>query len=155
MATLAEALEASYEPQKYDCSGFVKAAVNGLDNASLKVPTDDDADSLIDYWSKNWVVVDGGLAAANLAASGRLVVAGVRSGEYSPARDMGHVVIIAPITKDGPVTTKDLYHGKYPRAWGGDIGRTYMSKGTLSVGEIFNRGVRDKIHYFTPPLVIK
>ena len=133
----------------------MKAAVNGLDNAALWLPPDDDADALIDYWSKNWVAVKNGLAAANLAASGRLVVAGVKSDEYSPARDNGHVVIIAPITTSGPVTSKDLYHGKYPRAWGGDIGRKYMSKGTLSVGEIFNVKVRDKVHYFTPPLVIK
>jgi len=83
------------------------------------------------------------------------VVAGLQSGEYSPKRAMGHVVIIAPITKNGPVTPDDLYHGEYPLAWGGDIGRTYMSKGTLSVGEIFNKSVRDKVRYFTPPIVSK
>jgi hypothetical protein len=152
MASLADALEQSYEPQKYNCSGFVIAAVNSLEDAGLRLPTDDNADSLIEYWSTHWVSVDGGLAAANLAASGRLVVAGARSSEYSPPRNNGHVVIVAPITKDGPVTATDLYRGKYPRAWCGDIGRKYMSKGTLSVGEIFNVAVRDKIHYFTPPV---
>jgi hypothetical protein len=155
MATLSDALELSYEPHKYDCSGFVKAAVNGLEDAALELPAEDDADALIDYWSKNWVAVDGGLAAANLAASGSLVVAGVQSGEYSPKRDMGHVVIIAPLTKNGPITADDLYHGLYPLAWGGDIGRAYMSKGTLSVGEIFNKSVRDKVRYFTPPTAAK
>lgn len=150
MATLSEALEGAYEAYKYDCSGFVRETADQLADPAVKVPPGN-ADAQMDYFEKYWVKIDTALHAAVLATEGRFVVAGVRSDWYKVKRKNGHVVVIQPVATAGPVTAKDLWRGKYPRAWGGDIGRSYMSKGTRSVGEIFAVEVRDKVRYFAAP----
>lgn len=149
MATLKEKFQTVYDgsnsagvPNKYNCSGFVRGA---LDAAGFRLEGDD-ADDQIDYMETNWDSIGVGkhVEAADKARAGFLVVAGVKKDEYVPKRDHGHVVVLIPTE---PVKR---YHGKYSNAWGGDLGKKYMSEGTLSVGEIFAVQVRAKIRYYTP-----
>lgn len=145
--TLTQILARAYRDEWDNCSGFVRIVA-----AELGFPIRGaEADDQLDYLEANWLRLKNGLHAAEVAAEGRLVVAGVKSSDYPPPRKHGHVVVIPPIRLGLPVSGADLYRGAYPPAWGGDIGRRYMSQGNLSVGQIFNQQVRDKVKYYTPP----
>jgi hypothetical protein len=151
MATLKEAFKTVYDASneagvenKYNCSGFARDAVEA---AGFQLEGGD-ADAQIDFMQANWDCIGIGkhVEAADKAKAGFLVVAGVKKDEYEPKRAHGHVVVLIP------TEPANRYHGKFARAWGGDIGKTYMSEGTLSVGEIFAVQVRSKIRYYTPPV---
>lgn len=140
--------ESAYDRHKYNCSGFVRDAASALGFRIVGAQADDQ----LDFMEQHWVRLKDGMHAAEVASQSFFVVGGVKSTDYTPARNHGHVVIIHPLpTAELPVTKADLYRGVYPRAWGGDIGRKYMSTGNKSVGEIFNTRVRDKVRYYTPP----
>ena len=82
--------------------------------------------------------VDDRATAVTAVHAGALVIAGLKSYEHTPARNNGHVVIVV----DGT-----LYRGIYPMVWGGSIGNA-QSKGTKSVGEVWNRADRDAVLYY-------
>lgn len=147
VATFRQILEQAYESNEYNCSGFVRDTATRL---GIRI-VGDTADAQIDFMEMHWVHVRSGLEASVLASSGFLVVAGVKSTDYQPPKAHGHVVIVRPVLKEGPISAADLDQGKYPRVWGGDIGRTYMTRGQRSVGEILRRQVRDAVRYYTPP----
>jgi hypothetical protein len=149
MATLKPIFEAAFEKHKYNCSGFVRETAAAL---GFKIEGAQ-ADNQLDFMEAHWIRLKNGIQAAEVASQGFFVVAGVKSTEYKPRRNHGHVVVIKPLSPDQlPVKKSSLYHGVYPRAWGGDIGRRYASQGDKSVGEIFNVAVRDKVKYYTPPV---
>jgi hypothetical protein len=151
MATLKERFQLVYDStdaagrrNAHNCSGFLRGAVKEA-GFSVEGAT---ADQQIEYMEKHWTKLGVGthVKAADAAQAGFLVVAGVKSSEYQPKRTNGHVVVLIP------TDPKQRYHGKYAKAWGGDIGKKYMSNGSLSVGEIFAVQVRDRIRYYTPPV---
>jgi hypothetical protein len=126
---------------KFNCSGFVKGV---LKDTGQDIPSGLNADGLIDYWEANWTRVQNIEMAIAAANGGQLVVAGLKSTDYTPAKSNGHVVVVIP------TRAEDLYRGTYPKAWGGDIGKKYMSRGNKSVGEIFSRKMRDSLRFYTP-----
>ncbi len=121
-----------------NCSGFLKAVAK-----KLGVPVDETAvaDGLVDLFAadpESWTPLASGAEAARAAETGTFVVAGLRSDEHRPKRGQGHVVIVVP----GP-----LYRSLYPTCWGGSTGGA-QSKGTKSVGEVWNRVDRDAVRYW-------
>jgi len=118
-----------------NCSGFVKSVAKKL---GVKISDFANADGIMDEISKTWSPVSSGKDAAKQAAAGMLVVAGLKAKSHTPARANGHVVV---------VITGPLYRNTYPLCWGGSIGSA-QSKGTKSVGEVWNRTDRDNVAYY-------
>jgi hypothetical protein len=121
-------------PNSKNCSGFVKSVCK-----LLGVPMDEtaQADGIVKAMS-SWAEIATGKEAAQKAASGKLVLAGLTSADHTPKAHNGHVVV---------VVSGELYRSKYPQCWGGSIGSA-QSKGTKSVGECWNRTDRDKVKYY-------
>lgn len=123
-----------YAAYSGDCSGFVHAVTTELGH-----PLSGNANSMMTALagSSAWQSID--RAEAVEAVKGNtLVVAGLKSGDHNPARNNGHIVIVV----DGT-----LYRGLYPIVWGGSIGNA-QSRGTKSVGEVWNRSDRDAVLYY-------
>lgn len=118
-----------------NCSGFVKAVAK-----KLGVPLGEtlNADGLVDAISSSWTKLASGKDAATEAGLGKFVVAGMRAKDHAPSRNHGHVVVIV---------SGDLYRDKYPKCWGGSLGSA-QSRGTKSVGEVWNRADRDNVGYW-------
>ncbi len=126
------ACKKAYEKWSGDCSGFVKAV-----GAELSIVLIGNADAIVESMGKVWTATDAA-SCLQWVRSGRLVIAGLSSKSHTPARNNGHVVVIV----DG-----EMYRGKYPRCWGGSLGSA-QSKGTKSVGEVWNTKDRDAVKYF-------
>ena len=150
MATFRNILETAYSTNgnEYNCSGFVRDVAAGI---GVKI-VGENADAQLDFMDRHWVRIKTALEATVLASRGFLVVAGVKSSDYNPPRKHGHVVIVRPVSKKGAVDSSDLDRGKYPRVWGGDIGRKYMSQGELSIGNMLRKEVRDTVRYYAPSI---
>ncbi len=123
-----------YPAYSGDCSAFVRAVTQELGHA-----VDGNANGIMRELagSSAWEAVDRAAAVVAVKA-GSLVIAGLKSGDHNPPRNNGHVVIVV----DG-----DLYRGTYPLVWGGSIGNA-QSRGTKSVGEVWNRTDRDSVLYY-------
>lgn len=119
---------------KNNCSGFVKSVAQKL---NVPLPSVQ-ADGIVDSISKSWTKINTGVEAANKAAAGFLVLAGLKASDHSKKASQGHIVIVI----SGP-----LYRGKYPKCWGGSTG-TAQSNGNKSVGEVWNTADRDRIAYY-------
>lgn len=133
---LQAALTVAYKASSNDCSGFVKKVASELGQILVG-----NADTLIDTFRQSFRNVETVTEVLQLVRLNRFVVAGLKSSEHSPKRAHGHVVVII----DGP-----LYHGKYPKCWGGSLGSA-QSDGTKSVGEVWNTRDRDNVQYFVAP----
>jgi len=122
----------------HNCSGFLQSVA-----AELGVPLPaGNADAIMGALaqSSDWKRLDSGADAAQKAAQGYLVVAGLKGSEHSPARNNGHVAAVI----SGP-----LYRGLYPRCWCGSIaGSVGQSQGLRSIGEVWNRNDRDRVKYY-------
>lgn len=97
---------------EHDCSGFAKAVA-----ARLKVPLAGDADAIADLLaagSGGWAKLPDGTAAA-AAASGKLVLAGLRGDQLAKPQQHGHVVVVVPGA---------LNRDAYPTAYWGSLGGT-------------------------------
>lgn len=120
-----------------NCSGFVKAVAK-----KLGVPIDAtlNADTIVAAisGSPSWSNLASGKDAATKAAAGTFVVAGPKSGDHTPKRTNGHVVV---------VVSGDLYRETYPKCWCGSIGGA-QSQGNKSVGEVWNRQDRENVGYW-------
>lgn len=139
-----DACEASWDEEfiagvknKNNCSGFVKSVAKRL---GVQLPAAQ-ADGIVDSIDKTWLRIGGGTEAANKAAAGHLVLAGLRSADHSKSVTQGHVAV---------VISGALYRGKYPTCWGGSTG-TAQSRGDKSVGEIWNKIDRDNVRYYAYP----
>jgi len=117
-----------------DCSGFVHAVTTELGH-----PVDGNADGMMKALagSPEWQSIDRA-AAVEAVKTGALVLAGLKAIDHNPPRSHGHIVVVI----DG-----ELYHKIYPLVWGGSIGSA-QSKGTKSVGEVWNRTDRDSVLYY-------
>jgi hypothetical protein len=118
---------------KDNCSGFVKAVAKKL---NVPLPPAQ-ADGILETVKMSWTKLNSGAEAANKAAAGFFVLAGLRSGDHTKTVSQGHVVIVI----NGP-----LYRNKYPTCWGGSTGSA-QSKGNKTVGEVWSPTDRDKVTY--------
>ncbi len=105
-----EACEACFDANRGDCSGFVHAVAK-----QLEVTIEGSANEIVDMIrsEREWRPLSDGVAAAQSAAAGKLVVGGLRGEEQFQHSNHGHVVIVV----DGP-----LAHGRYPSAYWGSLG---------------------------------
>ncbi len=112
-------------PNKDNCSGFVQSVA-----AELGVPMPrGNANAMVDGLEQSWTKLASGAEAAQKAAQGFLVIAGLKGRTY------GHVAVVI----SGP-----LYRQKYPMCWCGSIaGAVGQSQGLKSVGQVWNRTDRD------------
>ncbi len=89
-------------PNKDNCSGFVQSVA-----AELGVPMPrGNANAMVDGLEQSWTKLASGAEAAQKAAQGFLVIAGLKGRTY------GHVAVVI----SGP-----LYRQKYPMCWCGSI----------------------------------
>lgn len=81
-----------------------------------------------------------GIAAAQAAASGKLVIAGQKSGDHVPPANEGHVAVII----DGP-----LAHDEYPSGYWGSTDSALRDKGGLgtTINWAWNADSRDTVTY--------
>lgn len=120
-------------PNKDNCSGFVQSVA-----AELGVPMPrGNANAMVDGLEQSWTKLASGAEAAQKAAQGFLVIAGLKGRTY------GHVAVVI----SGP-----LYRQKYPMCWCGSIaGAVGQSQGLKSVGQVWNRTDRDRLNYYVYP----
>ncbi|HVH13845.1 MAG TPA: hypothetical protein VM759_12375 [Longimicrobium sp.] len=157
MTTLNDILQHAYDTKeegtgrqgKNNCSGFVRMVA-----ARLQIKLEgQQADDQLEYMQRHWIRLKDGTHALQMASQRFFVVGGLKSTEYDPPRSNGHVAVVQPLTSTQlPVGPEDMYRGKYPYVWGGDIGGEYMTRGDRSMGEIINRKVRDNVRYYMPPV---
>ena len=117
-----QACEACFAPNANDCSRFARAVA-----AELGVPLSGQANDIVDTIrnSPDWTRLADGVAAAQQAAAGKLVVGGLRGDEQAtPDLQHGHVVIV--------VAGLPLAHGKYPFAYWGRLGGGGMKDQTIN-----------------------
>lgn len=115
-----DACEACFAAHANDCSGFARAVANQL-RVTLSGLANEIVDTLGD--SADWTVLADGVAAAQSAAAGKLVIGGLRGDEQANPDPHGHVVVVVA----GP-----LAHGKYPSAYWGRLGGGGMKDQTVN-----------------------
>jgi len=124
--TVPQICEEEWQAHKADCSGFLKAVA-----ARFGLVLHGLANDIIDYVAANWSRAPDGATAAQKAAAGKFVVAGLK------AQPHGHVVIVVP----GP-----LNRGKYPTAYWGTLGGVGRKNDTINWA--WDQTDRDKVGYF-------
>jgi cell wall-associated NlpC family hydrolase len=141
-ACIVEACKAAFDKEyipgtanKDNCSGFVKEVAHAL---GVVLPHTANADGIVGHLMTHWSPVASGAEASRLAGTGTLVLVGLKAADHTPAKNNGHVAV---------VISGDLYRSKYPLVWGGSTGSA-QSKGTKSVGEVWNRTDRDNVSYY-------
>ena len=140
-AAIRRSCELHWDAFRDDCSGFLKAV--GAD--FLEAVPAGQADKIVEElrraaagWTHVGNTAEAGAAAARHAGQGRLVLGGLKSGELSPPRNNGHVVVVV----SGP-----LVNGRYPRAYWGVLNGT--GKKDEGVNWAFNANDRDRVDYFS------
>lgn len=105
-----EACEACFKAHQGDCSGFARAVATTLD-----VPLQGNADQIVQTirGGQGWTLLPNGVAAAQSAKAGKLVIGGLKGSEQAHPNPHGHVVVVV----DGP-----LAHNAYPSAYWGSLG---------------------------------
>jgi hypothetical protein len=114
------ACKACYAANKGDCSGFARAVA-----AQVGVPLVGIADEIVDTLrtSAEWTPLANGIAAAQSAKDGKLVMAGLKGAEQAVPNAHGHIVVVV----DGP-----LAHDAYPTAYWGSLGGQPGNNQTLN-----------------------
>jgi hypothetical protein len=128
-----DACEACYEANNGDCSAFVRAVAGQL-GVTLVGNADDIVDTL--RASAEWMPVADGVAAAQAAKDGKLVIAGLKGAEQAVPNPHGHCVVVV----DGP-----LAHAAYPTAYWGGIGGQPGKNQTLNWA--WTGADRDRVSY--------
>jgi len=140
-----DACNAAFTPiNKAHCNYFGKAVATALGDTTFG--PSDLADDMVDDMqnSTDWKPLGDGVAAKNAADSGQLVIAGLRSGEHSPARTEGHIAV---------VLTGPLANSKYPTAaWGGADPHN-PPQANSSINYAWNASDRDSVHYYARDIV--
>jgi hypothetical protein len=106
--------ENNWDANKSDCSGFVKAVSNALGVTLFSAG--DNADAIMEKLSTagGWNLIGDLPTVESDAAAGMYVVAGLKSGDFNPPRNNGHVVVV--------VNGDDPNHPGYPIAYWGTLG---------------------------------
>jgi hypothetical protein len=115
-----EACEDCFEAHASDCSGFARAVAD-----ELGVPLEGLADQIVGILrtGPGWTALKDGVAAAQSAQAGKLVIAGLRGSEQARPDAHGHVVVVV----GGP-----LAHDAYPSAYWGRLGGTGEKNKTIN-----------------------
>jgi hypothetical protein len=132
--TILAACRRYYSAHRDDCAAFLRAVA-----ADLGFSLTGNADALVAELSRSWTRLTREQAIA-AAEAGQFVVVGLRSRDFNPPGNHGHVGVVVP----GP-----LRHGLYPPVWCGSIGHV-PSSGNLSVSGIWRVADRNRVLYFTP-----
>jgi hypothetical protein len=105
-----EACEACFDDHANDCSGFARAVAS-----QLGIQLHGLADQIVDTirGGNDWRPLRNGIAAAESAAAGKLVIGGLKGSEQFKPDPHGHVAIVVV----GP-----LAHDAYPSAYWGRLG---------------------------------
>ncbi|MBC7987852.1 MAG: hypothetical protein H7X93_14465 [Sphingomonadaceae bacterium] len=114
-----ETCKAQWPATKGSCNGFVTAVAS-----ELGVTLSGTANQILDHITgqgSEWKALSDGVAAKAAAEKGSLVIAGLRSGDFTPADDHGHVVIVVA----GPMNPG----GWAPAAYWGSINSAIAAKG--------------------------
>ena len=113
------ACKAQWNAHQNDCSGFARAVA-----AQLGVELDGLADDIVgEIAAAPWTVLDDGPAAAQAAAQGQLVIAGLKGADQQVPDAHGHIVV---------VVAGDLARGLYPTAYWGRLGGGGQQNMTLN-----------------------
>ena len=129
------ACEAEWDAHKGDCSGFAKAVAVRLGVGTALTGMANDI--VGEIAAAPWAPVADGPSAANAAAQGRLVIAGLNGADQAnPDPAHGHVVVVV----QGP-----LAHGLYPTAYWGQLGGVGKKDTTLNWA--WTEADRDKLVY--------
>lgn len=126
-----ECCERQWDAHKSDCSGFVRAVAGEL---GYSLTGNADAITAILRAAANQT--HDGTLAAQWAAEGRFVIAGLEGHNHVPSRAHGHVVVVV----DG-----QLAHEKYPTAYWGMLGGVGKKAATLNWA--WNNTDRDAVVY--------
>jgi hypothetical protein len=128
-----DACEAEWDAHRSDCSGFAKAVA-----ARLGVTLTGMADDIVgEIQQVPWTPVADGPTAAQEAAQGRLVVAGLNGADQQvPEPAHGHFVVVV----GGP-----LAHDLYPTAYWGQLGG--VGKKDMTLNWAWREGDRDHVVY--------
>jgi hypothetical protein len=127
------ACEACFEAHKRDCSGFVCAVAS-----QVGVTLVGQANQIVQTLRSGggWTVLADGPAAAQAAAAGQLVIAGLEGSEQAIPDVHGHVVVVVA----GP-----LNRGQYPSAYWGRLGGVGEEDQTINWA--WTAADRDKVVY--------
>lgn len=127
------ACKACYEANLGDCSAFVRAVAG-----RLGVVLNGNADQIVDTirTSPEWEPLANGVAAAQSAKDGNLVIGGLKGAEQAVPNAHGHVVVVV----DGP-----LAHDAYPTAFWGSLGGQPGQDQTLNWA--WTAADRDRVSY--------
>jgi len=109
-----DACEANFVAHSGDCSGFARAVAGQL-GVALNGLANDIVDTI--RAGAPWTALADGIAAAQAAADGKLVIGGLRGDQQANPDPHGHVVVVVA-TAPG----QSLAHGKYPFAYWGRLG---------------------------------
>ena len=128
-----EACEACFDAHADDCSGFVKAVAS-----QLGVEMHGLANEIVDTIRSRdgWTPLPDGVAAADSAAEGKLVIGGLKGSEQADPNPHGHVVVVVA----GP-----LEHDAYPSAYWGRLGGGEKKNKTINWA--WKAGDRDHVSY--------
>jgi hypothetical protein len=127
-----DACEAEWDAHKSDCSGFAKAVGIRLGVALMGM-----ADDIVDEIQQApWSILADGPAAADQAAQGRFVIAGLKGSDQQMPDAHGHVVVIV---QGQPA------QGLYPVGYWGQLGGVGKKDTTLNWA--WRQGDRDHVVY--------
>jgi hypothetical protein len=119
-----DACEACFAANANNCSGFAKAVSDQV-GVALTGLANDMVDTIRD--NPAWSPLADGVAAAQAAAAGKLVVGGLRGDEQTHPDAHGHVVVVVAAAPG-----QQLAHGKYPFAYWGRLGGGGMRDQTVN-----------------------
>ena len=128
-----EACEACFEAHEGDCSGFARAVAD-----KLGVPLQGLANEIVETLrtGRGWTPLPDGMAAAQNAHNGKLVLVGLKGSEQIHRNEHGHVAVVV----DGP-----LARNAYPSAYWGKLGGTGSKDRTINWA--WNTTDRDRVTY--------
>ena len=115
-----EVCETCFEAHKSDCSGFARAVADEL-GVTLQGLADQIVETLRN--GAGWTPLKDGVAAAQSAKAGKLVIAGLKGSEQAHPDAHGHVVVVV----DGP-----LNRNAYPSAYWGRLGAVGEKNKTIN-----------------------
>jgi hypothetical protein len=139
-----DACEACFAANANDCSGFARAVASRLEVTLIGLAND-----IVDTIRNDpaWLPLADGVAAAEGAAAGKLILGGLRGDEQTHPDAHGHVVVVVA-TPAG----QQPAHGKYPFAYWGRLGGGGMRDQTVNWA--WRAEDRDNVTYAAHDLTI-
>src|SRR6266851_3643043 len=129
-----DACEANFAAHANDCSGFARAVAG-----QLGVTLNGLANQIVDTirGGTEWTQLADGVAAAQSAAAGKLVLGGLRGDEQTHRDAHGHLVVV--------VAGRPLNRDKYPFAYWGRLGGGGRENTTVNFA--WREADRDNVTY--------